>query len=244
MRTIRNTVSRITIPVLPLYAREPWFTFAESKIIPALVFRHGSREIFEFLETEQDITLYLSQLFQVNCWKYKHLYDLYTAAYNPIWNYDGMETRELQRDETGSLDRTHTRTGTDTNTSSGTDEVTQTGSIEHATEGSTTYSRTTFDSATDYTTDKESPDITLTDTYNSKQDSTEYGRVDTLEHDTEETTGDETESHVKERETLTRGGNQGTTTTQAMIKEELEIAELFNLIDTICLDIATAISYT
>ena len=103
--------------------------------------------------------------------------------------------------------------------------------------GALTDSRTTFDSASFLDTDKSTDTRTNTKTFNQKKDETTWGKKDTMEYDSTHTIAE------SETETLVRGGNQGTTTTQAMIQEQLALAGKLNLLQVIALDVVHGICY-
>lgn len=195
--TIKNAISKgLTIPVNDqFYNSEPWFLFAKNQLISVLRRMYGNRELFDDIiydedtghmkpdatilqETKESIDLVL----MVNTWKYKHLYDVYCADYNPIWNVDGIEKETVDRLQTNTGDQTIEQSGTDTLAMSGTEantrtgnevtepsgvtKVSKTGSITDSQSGGPTNSRTTFDSATFADTDK---------TTNSGKTSTSFG---------------------------------------------------------------------
>lgn len=152
--------------------------------------------------------------------KWDRLWTDYTSEYNPIWNVDGTETIT----ETRNL--SNTETGTDTHTESGTDTRTDTGS------------ETTSSNVYGFNSSSASPSDTETRTPN-LTDATQYGHTDTRNVDLKHgDTGTITTEHK-------RGGNIGTTMTQAMLKADSDywnnIRSLFY--KAICLDIVTEITY-
>lgn len=190
----------LTIPTgNNLYNSEPWYLFAKSQLLPVLKMEQGGREIFNRIlrdsEDENDLLHnlkdHIDMVFSVNTWKYKKLYDVYIAEYNPLWNVEGTEkltihreeegTREGSNDKTGydELKRTGTETtaytGSESIAKSGHDSLTKTGketnektgSFSEANSGSIQEARTTFDSDTDYDTNKTTDTTTKTTTYSS-----------------------------------------------------------------------------
>ena len=273
--TIKDLFNKgFTLPTLNnFYNSEPWYLFTIN-ILPGILKRYyGNRELFDDIildssghdRTDTDIIQEtkdsVDYLFIMNNWKYKHLYDLYTAEYNPIWNVDGIEketiTRETKNTGTqtnkGSGDDTLVKSGNMTDKKTGDDTIVQTGSIKDENGGGVQNARTTFDSGsthydTDKTTDTGSTTTTFnqktdkttynstnTTTYNSVQDKTTYGKTDTR---TDNLTENESISTIKER-----GGNIGVTMTQDMFSREVNLTDTFKFIDTIARDIAINISY-
>lgn len=222
------------------YNSKDWFLLIKNDLVRMLDTWHGKREVFDdYLDdhgqidsgTASTITNMMDVTFMCNAWKYDRLYDVYIAEYNPIWNYDGSETRTRTRNLTDDHD------GKDTSTLSGKDSTEQTGSIKDTAGGALTDSRTTFDSASFLDTDKSTDTRTNTKTFNQKKDETTWGKKDTMEYDSTHTIAE------SETETLVRGGNQGTTTTQAMIQEQLALAGKLNLLQVIALDVVHGICY-
>lgn len=249
---------------------EQWFLFCKDKITPMLSVQQGNREIFPHLYLNEDtgkkesnatittrITNSITVLFLANSWKYKHLYDLYSAEYNPIWNYDGTEERTLTRTETGTKDVSDSKTGDDTVGYNGTETNTKEGSVTEMGASGVQQQRTTFDSAIDYDTDKTTEDNSKATVYGVRRDPviggdisdpmTETksftGRTDKTTYNSTLTTDEDTTHDTIEKETVKRGGNQGTTTTQAMFKEEMEVANTFSFLAEIVRDVANCISY-
>lgn len=186
--TIKNVISKgLQIPASDqFYNSEPWFLFSKNHLISILRRMYGNREMFDDLifdestghikpdsdilaETQDTMNLVM----QVNTWKYRHLYDIYCAEYNPIWNVDGIEKETIDRLQENTGEQTNEQSGTDTlemsgketntksgyetNEPSGVSKITKSGSITESNSGGPTNSRTTFDSATfadlDKTTD-------------------------------------------------------------------------------------------
>ena len=226
--------------------------------------KQGTREMY--LDDEEDVQLITNLMFITNYDKYKHLNDLFNLDYNPIWNVDGVTTTERAGTEGRDSTNTFTDTTTYNNTQArtGTEGVALSESETHTGTDTTTYnttdghtetdSRTTYDSNTFYDTDKKVSSDTKTGTeaigYNSTlaktgSDTTTYNTSDTH-------TGSDTLGHQgtasedvehSENETVTRQGNIGVTTTQAMALEEINYANMIKLIEIIALDIVREIAY-
>lgn len=304
---LKELLYNFNFPFNNWYNSKEWYLLIKNDLLRMLRTWHGNREIFDTylndkgeltVEGEFEIKEAIDLLFMANSWKYDHLYSIYTAEYNPIWNYDGTETRNTRRDYSDSktgydesinsgTDST-TRTGNKTNARTGYDSLVktgsesdgktgtetnvQTGSIKDQNGGKLQNARTTFDSATGLNTDSTTDTTETTTTFNSKSDALTYNTTETKSFtnrtDTQNFNNTTTETYnsikdstthgkkVKDEyhsgangyenttETLTRGGNQGTTTTQAMATEELELATKLKLLQTIALDVVNTICYS
>lgn len=137
---------------------------------------------------------------------YSRLYNTTVAEYNPLYNVDAYEFEDTISDHTGTNE--NEKSGSDTNVKSGdttvdylgeesviksgNETIENEGSEENVRSGSedlshdgvdtTTNSRTTFDSSTEYETDKSEvePGVTDTTTYNNVTDTRNFiDRVDT-----------------------------------------------------------------
>ena len=168
--------------------------------------------------TEAQFKNILKMIFTVYKDKWlKLLENVYKQSYNPIWNYDGSN----------STTRTYEYGKTNTETKDF--------SIEHARDSTDT--ETVTDNVTDsdvYGFNNSSPVGSAKSTNNGERE-TAYTGSDT---DTHSGTDTYAESGVDtERITETKGGNQGTTTTQYMLSEELELRNKFMYFSIISKDI-------
>lgn len=155
---------------------------------------------------------------QVGVWE--SLAKTFDLEYNPIWNVDGTvketETRDLAHADSGSASRTETGSGTNTESGTGTNS----GSLQtdHAGFNSATYGadekQTSSGSA--------SSTITRTDSTNGSSTSSDSRSG--------------TDTGTIERETA-RTGNIGVTTTQQMLREELDIRPKLNIYEYIIADL-------
>lgn len=139
---------------------------------------------------------------QVKVWE--HLAETFELDYNPIWNVDGSvkekETRDLQHADSG------TDTRTESSTQTGTGSGTSTLESKRAGFNSATYG------ADELETSKASSSTNLkSDTTDKRSDSRSGSDTGTIQ-----------------RETV-RTGNIGVTTTQQMLREELEIRPKLNI---------------
>ena len=147
---------------------------------------------------------------QVKVWE--HLAETFELDYNPIWNVDGSikekETRDLKHADSG----TDTRTETSTQTGSGSGNST----LESKRAG--------FNSATygndEQETSKASSSTSLTGNTTDKRSDSRSG----------------SDTGTIQRETV-RTGNIGVTTTQQMLREELEIRPKLNIYNYIIEDL-------
>lgn len=148
--------------------------------------------------------------------------NIYLQEYNPIWNYDGsnsvVRTYEYGKKETETKDF----------------------SIEHEKDSSDT--ETVTNNITDnavYGFNSSAPVGASKNTNNGTRE-TEYAGSDT---DIHSGTDEFQQSGVDtERITETKGGNQGTTTTQYMLSEEERLRREFLYWDIVCKDIIQALS--
>lgn len=245
---------------------DKWF-LAFIPRIPSLLKRfHGRREIFDYIARSSDPTQDAAETIDLflftHAYKYRHLWKLYTAEYNPLWNVEGSETRVIDRNLESEDSGTQTNTGTVRNNTSGSDTTTgtNTGTVTDAgsENGSTTYgkktqqARTTYDSNTAYNTDSTQDSGLDTDqrtTGNTRTDNlqstteVEYGRQDLRTDNLTSETSKTGNLHERTTDTFTRGGNLGVTKTTDLEMSELDFVSQFNMVDMIVSDIADAISY-
>ena len=223
------------------YNSSGWFLMTKEYLLKYMRLYYGNREVLEgFLDpsgqlTAQGVTDMVDTLdltFMANTWKYDHLYTLYAAKYNPIWNYEGSEERHRERDYTDD------HTGTDTDTDSGTDTTEYKGSEKDTNSGGVQNAKTTYDSDTDYDTEKSTDTRSTERTFTNRKDELTHGKSTETEYDSTHTI------HEEETEKMTRGGNMGTMSTQTMMEQELEIAGKLDLINRIVLDCVQAICYS
>ena len=179
----------LTIPENPLYSSEPWFVFAKPYLTMIMQRFYGRREILDSIADDAattadiiaDVRATIMPLFAINTWKYKHLYNLYAAEYNPIWNVDGTEKTITHRKTVGTKDATDSKSGDDTLEylgeetfgKGGTETITFDGTETHEKKGSVftkgngdnQEAKTTFDSDTDYDTVKNTTNDSGVTTY-------------------------------------------------------------------------------
>ena len=172
-------------------------------------------------------------------------YDVLRTEYNPIWNVDGTEVTERENTQSGNITNTKSGTmsttksgsvttdngGTITNTKSGSvnrenGEVTTTvvnqknpfesdGFVDDSKQTSTTPTNSNTETYNNVTDTQTMNNVKSTETYNNVTDSQSFNNY-----------GDtQTFNNVKNvsRETLTRQGNIGVTSTQSLIEQELSI---------------------
>ena len=187
--TFCNTNSR--------YNSRPWWIYIYPKLARYLERTQGRREVFDYIAADVNPTSYAASdidvLLEFNAYKYDHLWELYVAKYNPIWNYEGTETTLTE------TDMKDTHTGTQTNEASGTDSRTITNTGTRTTEHSGTDSRTITNTGTQ--TNEESGTDTLTHGLATTNSATTYDAASLLTTGKSENSGDDetTYGHTVER---------------------------------------------
>ena len=172
-------------------------------------------------------------------------YDVLRTKYNPIWNVDGKEKTQRKNTQSGNITNTKNGTmsttkngsvttengGTITNTKNGSvsrenGEVTTTvvnqknpfesdGFVDDSKQTSTTPTNSSTETYNNVSDTQTMNNVASTETYNNVTDSQSFNNY-----------GDtQTFNNVKNvsRETLTRQGNIGVTSTQSLIEQELSI---------------------
>lgn len=157
--------------------------------------------------------------------------------YNPIWNVDGTvaetETRNLANSESRSYESetTGSRTGSETTGSEtdGTSGNTRTDNLAH---GETTTNGVSGFNIQQGFTDSDNTVVSGTDTVSVTDAGTEHSETTGTRSNTESTTESKEDSETRtgtDTGTITRStrrtGNIGVTTSQQMVREELEIAK-------------------
>lgn len=177
--------------------------------------------------------------------------DALRKNYNPIWNVDGVEGTIHQSTHTGT--DTDKKTGTDTTSGSDTGTVTNTGKSTNTRTGNETDTptgkdintgfNTTFDSSTYRDTQKTEA------TFEQRVDTHTYNQVkDTFEVDSENPTTEtrnlansaSTQYNSQNQKTLNlkdedldmkiRQGNIGITSTQSLIRQQIDLTDLDDII--------------
>ena len=172
-------------------------------------------------------------------------YDVLRTEYNPIWNVDGTEVTERENTQSGSISNTKsgsmstTKSGSVTTDNGGTITNTKSGSINRENgEVSTTVvnQKNPFESdgfVDDSKQTSTTPTNNATETYNNVTDTQTMNNVKSTETYNNVTDsqsfnnyGDtQTFNNVKNvsRETLTKQGNIGVTSTQNLVSQELSL---------------------
>ena len=248
-----------------------YYSHSAQKLVSPIVFDvSGNIENLDTgivaLTTEQR-TAIAGMIFQIFNRKWTKLWNVNSAEYNPIQNYDMVEHEIINDDKllsgsntgtvnignTGTVTNQSTHTGTDTvvtdkdNTNTGTQQNSGTNGVSDGifgfnssdAVGSSTSDETSSNTRTDNLASTE--DITETETKNLSDSNTET--LNTVNLETRNLANSETVNTDVERE-LTRSGNIGVTTTQQMLTSEIELwqwnffKQVFEDIDSIlCLDI-------
>lgn len=164
---------------------------------------------YEPLTTEQR-TVIAGIIFNIYDAKWVRLWNAYNAEYNPISNYDMVESETINKD----VATTNSDSGTITHT--GTDTVTNTGTIGTTSQGTNDRGVYGFNSATASADSETSASASSTQTNN------------TTETDTQNLTethnllnGGTSDEDITR--SLERSGNIGVTTTQQMLTSEIEL---------------------
>lgn len=147
--------------------------------------------------------------FTAKQWTLQHLINIIQAEYNPIENYNRIETST----DTASGEDVLTMAGGNQETHSGTDTETHSGT-------DTTTNSISAENESGWSNDTKSDDLhghmindqhghVITDQYQNRSDTTEYGKINTRNSDIH--------------------GNIGVTTNQQMIEQELELLRHFDI---------------
>lgn len=174
--------------------------------------------------------------FDSNQWNFEHLAKVYNASYSPIENVyvsdhwteknTGTDKRQYGGKDRDTLSGTDTFTHGEKHTLSGTDTNTDTTATEHQVSA---YNSSSYQpSSKDSNSGNVKTDYGKTDTA-SGDDKTKYGKIDLTEYGK---TDDFTHGHTVTYDQL-RHGNQGITTNNQLINEELDMLEKFNPYDWI-----------
>lgn len=224
------------------YNSKGWFLLIKNDIDRMLRINYGMREVFDsYLKkdgswdpanTQRDMQDTVDLMLMANTWKYDHMFSIYEAEYNPIWNYEGTEERETHRtlNDTASGQDSVASTGDDTTKYQGAQKDTNSGSIQE--------SRTSYDSSTAYDTNKTTDTTSTERTFTNRQDVLTHGKTDTT------TFGKVSDVSEDISEKMTRGGNMGTVSTQNMMIQEIDVAGRLNLMQRIAIDIVNTICYS
>lgn len=210
----------------------------------AFKIKYGNLELINLNAIQEDVAidLLISGIFYDNIYKYATIYETLFIKYNPIWNVDGTVVTEHSGNDM------HILTNGKTVTKKYGEQNNQTVYGEQNSE--TTYGETN-NTSTSYV----SPYDANSSTVETNKEKNELGgRKDSTknlsftdtnklnEHiDTEENSGDDlTNIEYNSKETITRQGNIGVTSTQSLIKESRDIA-MFSMFDMIFNDIVNGI---
>lgn len=189
--------------------------------------------------------------FAAHEWNFARLVRLVNEEYNPLWNKDGYETREIDhtRDETETVNRDidetrNTKRDTDTTetidesvaqsgTTTTTDDITKNGTDTHSVKGfnATDWQETDRNVSSDTTNGTSATQHGLhtdTDGNNSEVVDETIAETGTTSDDVERTL-----NRGKTTETVRAYGNIGVTRSQEMFRDEAELLHDFNLYEFI-----------
>lgn len=159
-----------------------------------------------------------------NIYKYSKTYETTVLEYNPLWNVDGTEIREIEREKDGTNTDNYNeqnelkKTGTIANAKTGNDKTEERGTSTNI------QSKTTFDTSNFYDTERnvETPSIDNTTLYDSTNTQTN-NTTDLDKH-----TGNKSNTYGesgRETETLTRQGNIGVTKTTELLADQRQLVD-------------------
>lgn len=254
----------------------PWHDLEDTSLLDIGYYWHSANklaspivmDIFDELPlTEAKRTTIAGVVYQIYDRKWAKLWDVYTAEYNPISNYDMTETETIDKQiskegsNTGTLNTANTGTindstsdsGTvstarnDTKTNTGTQTTNVTDSNEDGIYGfnssESVGSSTSDGSSTNTRTDNLSTNDTGNELETRDLTLTDAKTINTNELETHNLANTEDVEDDTQR-TLSRSGNIGVTTSQQMIESEIELwkwnfyKQVFEDIDSIlCLDV-------
>lgn len=151
---------------------------------------------------------------------WNRIYKASLLEYNPIENYNSIETETIDDTQNETLSGSDTNTSTNSNTTTTTDNTTTTGT------DSTTNSVTAYESNTLATHDKS--DLTRgTSVAESGSENAQGSGSTTYQY------GKQTANIGTIERELTRKGNIGVTTSQQMLLQEIDIADKINIVPII-----------
>lgn len=213
------------------YNSDPWFLYALTRVPSYIKRRCSIRPLFPWIESAEDpaneAADIIDALLEAKAYTYRHMWELYTAEYNPIWNYDGSEKEVYSGLKGGTKGNTGTqtsaKTGSITRSDSGTDTVVKSGNVTSKDTGDTTDVKTGNVTSADTGTDTLTNGKVVTEsatTYDSASfldarkstasgdDKTTYGKTTTETYNqlqdklTLNTTNTETYNNVQDQRTL------------------------------------------
>lgn len=212
-----------------------------------LYYAHSRNKIVASMVAESNsaMSAYAEIILQMYKTKWDKLYDLFTAEYNPIENYNMVESGENENVKSGSLDRSGaiTRTGSESVSDDveykGKESNTRTGNIEDSGVKADNQSDTDtklygYNSSIGVNSDSSTQQASHknTQTFNNLKDersftsrSDERDITTTYNSVADTDTRKDTYNDITDAgsHSLTRSGNIGVTTTQQMMEQELEV---------------------
>lgn len=207
--------------------------------------RIGNKFLDKFIDSDgevkgENLIKLANLIYSINAKKWEHLYNAYTAEYNPIENTDFIETitetngntRVVDTDSSNTrvLDSEGTSSGTASTTSSATSNGSNSGANNKFGFNSSTAVGDTTSSGTDSNTTTST--TTTTSSGSTTEDST------TTDTGTEDTTITDNGNHTSEHR---KHGNIGVTENVTMLEHEVEFWK-WSFIDSICKDICDVIA--
>lgn len=203
----------------------------------------GSLEIRETV-TEDSIAGRAVNVYYINDYRYKHLWNTTQLEYNPIENYNmtesGTDTTSGSNTQTSNIGSQTTTNSSEATSTIGAQDNSNTTTTTYSGDKTTEHNVSPYDSETYYNQSKDTEsfsnrnDKTLsTSKLGAREDSD--NRTDTINSGarSDSTNGSHSETVTHE---LSRSGNIGVLTTQQMLESERQLAE-FNFIHIVAKDI-------
>ena len=186
----------------------------KSTLVDRIIFEYGE---FEPIYANSTYLAHaITNWYNTHKWDMERSWNVLSADYEPLWNYDRTETATSSGSETINTegDRTKKNTGTVGDVANTSSESSGTGSRENE------HKVSAYDSTTYSPDNTDSEDTTNTAEASTTGSST---RTDNLT-ETEDTSGS-TEREEQHTNTITAHGNIGITSSQDMLLQELEVCK-------------------
>lgn len=217
-----------TIEELENVENNEWYLQIKEYFDEFTQLNYGDRIINRKFEIMGGVYTYIQRKIRLNLltniYKYSKTYETTVLEYNPLWNVDGTEIREIEREKDGTNTDNYNeqnelkKTGTIANSKKGNDKTEERGTSTNI------QSKTTFDTSNFYDTEKnvETPNIDNTTIYDSTN--TQTNNTTDLDKHTGSKSNTYGESG-KETETLTRQGNIGVTKTTELLADQRQLVD-------------------
>lgn len=167
---------------------------------------------------------------------WERIYNLSLMEYNPIENYNRVETETITDSRTESRTGTEEHTGTDTNRSTGNDTSINSGTNTETNSGTDSEINKTVGYDSNVLQLHDSSDIThghVISSSSSGNSTVTYGKQDSLTHGENIERGEEIEHNGENVRTNETHGNIGVMSSQQMATAEIELAPKLNVMNMI-----------